>query len=406
MPNLISKTEGYVSKRIGLGMYNSSVIVPLVDTQYSPEYGSTSGGAKVGNQIKIRFPAKFVATNDTVISAGTIQAIIEEEKYITLDTNVSVFTDISTEEATLDIETEGAPYSKRVLEPIGKALVAKVETEVFKEIALNADNAIIMETPFADAEVLRQNFVKMRSYLDMQLAEGDYSAIMNSRVEMDVANSVIPLFHNQKQVDSAFLKGTVTEFGNMAWRVSNLVYTRVNGAGGTAGLTVTAYTEGSESLTISDATGFVVGDKIEIAGVNMVNAESKADYGIALQRAVKAINGNVLTIDPIWGPTSKGQQNATAVPAATNAVTVLGTAGETYLCCPVITKRSTVLGSADLVLPKSQEMAKRDKVNGVAYSFVKGYDITDRTYKTRAEALIGVDVVRPEWCGVIEMKIS
>lgn len=416
--NSIAKTSGYIAKEAGVGFYNSAVLTAKVDTQYSNEYGTKSGGARVGNTIRVRFPAQFITTSSVALSDSTVQAIVEDTKVLTLDTRVGVHAEIDTEQATLELEANGSEYSERVLQPMGKALVAKIETLGFEEVGKFAQNVTVMETPFADADALRKAFVAMRAKLDKQLAPaGDRVAILGSDAEVEVSDSVLPLFHSQSEIEKAYKEGKMGTFGGMEWMVSDLVYTRVNGAGGETG-TVGAYTEGAETITIAAATsgdldGIVVGDKIEIA-VKLVNAESKVAYGNNITRAVKSVSGSgasvTVGIDPIYTAESGAKQNtagATSAAAVVGAaVTVLGTAGETYLVCPVFQKKAITLGSADLYLPKNVEMASRNKVMNVAQRFIRDYQITSDALPSRYESLITWDLIRPEWAGVVELKIS
>lgn len=214
-------------------------------------------------------------------------------------------------------------------------------------------------------------------------------------------------------------------YGGLSWMASDLVYNRTNGAGGEGG-TVGAYVAGAETITLTAAVSgdldeLAVGDKIEIA-VKAVNAQTKQPYSYNIQRAVKAVSGSgasvVATIDPIWparagtsgtpgAPYTKQNSGAAFVANIVGAaVTVLGTAGESYLVCPVFQKKGITVGSADLYMPKNVEMASRNKVLGIAQRFVRDYEITTDNLPSRYEALITWDLLRPEWCGAVELKIS
>lgn len=416
--NEISKTSGYIAKEAGVGFYNNSVLISKVDTQYSNEYGTKSGGARVGNTIRVKFPAQFITTNSVALSASTVQAIEEDTKILTLDTRVGVHAEISTEQATLELEAGGSEYSDRVLQPMGKALVAKIESLGFQKLALEAQNVSVLETPLADGKILRKEFVKMRAMLDKQLAPaGDRTAILGSDIEVEVSDSVLPLYHSQKEIELAYKEGKMANFGGMDWMATDLVYSRVNGAGGEGG-TVATYTEGSDTMTITaavsgDLDALAVGDKITIAA-KLVNAETKIGYGNDITRAIKSKTGTgatvTVTIDPIYTAESGAKQNTAGATSATAivgaVVTVLGTAGETYLVCPVFQKKAITLGSADLYLPKNVEMASRNKVMGVAQRFIRDYQIGTDALPSRYESLITWDILRPEWVGVVECKIS
>ena len=420
--NDIAKTSGYIAKEAGVGFYNHSVLIDNVDTQYSSEYGTQAGGARVGNTIRVRFPAQFITTDSVALSDATVQAIGEDTKVLVLDTRVGVHAEISTEQATLELEAGGSEYSERVLQPMGKALVAKIEALGFAKLALEAQNTMVMETPFADADALRKNFVKVRAMLDKQLAPaGDRFTCLGSDAEVEVANSILPLFHSKSEIERAFKDGEMKTFGGLTWLSSDLTHTRVNGAGGEAGTVAAGYVSGATSIVVTaavsgDLDDIAVGDKIEIA-VKLVNAETKVAYANNVQRAVKTVAGSgatvTLGIDPIYTAESVAKQNCAADKATGGtvnvvgaAVTVLGTAGESYLCCPVWQKKGITLGNADLYMPKNVEMASRNKVLQVAQRFIRDYQIGSDSLPSRYESLITWNVLRPEWLGVLELKIS
>lgn len=417
--NELNTVADYIAKEAGVGLYNSSTLLGVINTQYSKEYGGKSGGGRVGNTIRVKFPAQFTTTSDVVLSSSTVQAIIATHKTLVLDTRAGVHTELDTEQVTLEIDAKGTEYSETVLQPMGKALRAKIEVDGFKEIALKAQNTIVLETPYDDADVLRQSFVDMRTRLDQQLAPvGDRTAIVTSPVESKVASTFLPLFHSKEEIDDAFKEGTVKKYGGLTWMASDLCYTRVNGAGGEGG-TVGSYTEGSDTMVITaavsgDLDNLAVGDKITI-GAKLVNPEMPSiSYGVDIQRAILSVTGSgasvTVTIDPIFTAESGARQNtagATSDDAIVGAtVAVLGTAGETYACMPVFQKSGATLGSADLYMPKNVEMSSREVMNNVSFRFIRFYDGFGDVLPNRLEALYTWDLLRPQWCGVVEAKIS
>lgn len=417
--NDLAKVSGYIAKQAGVGFYEEAVLTPMVDTQYSEEYGTKSGGARVGNTIRVRMPAQFVATDtysDPSITANTIQAIEEETKVLTLNSRPAVHGEINTEQVTLEIEANGSEYSERVLQPMGKALVAAVESEGFKKMALEAQNTFVYDVAATavgfDPKALRKSFVQVRAMLDKQLApKGDRCTVLGSDAELEVSDSVIEFFHSQREIEKAYKEGKMGVMGGLTWMASNMVWTRTNGAGGDA-FEVAAYTAGSEFLTLTAIGDLEVGDKLEFDSIYLVHPQTKVAYGNKLQRAVKAINGDVITIDPIWGPVAgpglsgAGKQNASALPVATDTLTALGTKGADYLCMPVWQKKAITLGSADLYLPRSVEMSSRNKVHGVGQRFIRDYQIVGDTLPNRLEALIIWDFLRPQWSGVVEWLVG
>ena len=412
--NDLAKTSEYIAKEAGVGFYNNSLLLPMIDTQYSSEFGTVSGGARVGNTVRVKFPAQFVTTNSKILDGSTLQPIVEQTKILTLDQRVGVHAEIDTEQATLEVAAEGSEYSERVLQPMGKALAAKIESVGFEKMALTGHNTLVIaDADLQKGDVIRKAFVQVRAMLDKQLAPaGDRNCVLGSDVELLVADSVLPLFHANSEIEAAYKEGKMGQFGGLTWGASNLAFTRVNGAGGKGG-TVATYVNGAETMTITaavsgDLDALAVGDKITI-NVKLVNPETKVAYGNIIQRAIKSKTGTGATvtvgIDPIFATDGDARQNAKGTVVGAT-VAVLGEAGESYLVCPVWQKKALTLASADLYLPKHVEMASRNKVMNVAQRFIRDYQIGNDGLPSRYESLFTIDTLRPEWLGAVEYKIS
>lgn len=413
--NEIAKTSGYISKESGVGFYNSALLIPLIDIQ-SKEFGIKAGGARTGASITIKMPAQFMTTTDTVISASTINAIVNDTVPITLSTRVAVHAELDTIQASLEVDTKGSEYSIEVLQPMGKALNSKIESIGFEKLGLEAQN-VIVSTNIDDGAALRKEFVKANAMLNKQLApDGMRSAIVNSDIEVEIADSVLTLFHSNSEIENAYKKGEMGTFGGMKWGSSDLVATRTNGAGGEAGV-VASYTDGSDTLVITAATSgdlddLAVGDKLEFA-ILQVNPETRKAYTSKVTRAVLAVTGSgatvTVTIDPIKSAAFGARQNANLADATTivgKAVTVMGVAGKTYALCPVFQKKGITLANADLYLPKKAEMASRNKVLGVSQRFIQDYETREDTLPSRLDSLLEYKLLRPEWVAVVEVQID
>ena len=410
MANEITTTKsagGYVAKQIGVGFYGAASLLAVVDTQYAKEFEGKSGGVEKGDTVYVNMPAEFKSTTETTITGGNTSKLKQVPVPIVMDGYVAIYTDVSLEEAALDIDQKSDKYSKEFLEPQGEQLAVDVEQPGFEEIANNSLNTIVMETPFADKEALRNAFIDVNSLLSEQLApKGNRTTIVNPKVEAAVASSVQTFFHSSAQIDKAYEEATMDKHGGLMWMGSSYLHTRVNGAGGVAGLTVTAYTDGEETITVSDGSVFNVGDKFVMPGIDALNRRTKNPYGELLQRAVKAVNGNVLTIHPIYGGATDAQQNASAAPVATQAITVLGTQGGIYACCPVFQKNGITAASVKTYLPTSTEIAAQSSAHKMVMNFIRDYAITGGNNLTRNECLFKWKALRPEWLGNVEVKVG
>lgn len=410
MPNEIATTSGYIARETGMGVHEGAFLLKMVKTQYASEYGTKAGGARTGDSIDVKFPAEFVTQSSKTITPGSIQGIKEEVKSMPLDIDVVLPLEINYIEASLELEQGGEEYSKRVLQPAGQQMVNDIELPGYVKMAEGAQNTIVIEDPYADKEVTRDAFADMRARLDMNLVpkKGICTTILGSTAERIVSSSVLSFFNSGKQIEKAYEKGEMGLFSNLRWASSNNVHTRVNGAGGTAGVTVTSYTEGTDQITLSSTAGFVVGDKLEFTGTKMIHKRSKTSYGMDTQRAVlEVISATIIKIDPMYGPASGGQQNVSKLPIASDPIVVLGTAGESYMCCPVFHEDGITMASADLFLPtKGVEDSARNKVHNCSYTYVRAYDVESSDLISRMDALLMWFLLRPEWIGVVELRFS
>lgn len=406
--NALSKTSGYVAKEALLGLVNNSLLLPAVDRQYSSEFGIQAGGARVGKTIRVKSPAQFTTVSGTTLDSSTVQAVLESEKVLTLDKREGVHFEFDSEQLTFEIDGKGGDMSERVLQPAGHALGAKIESDGFAAAAKFANNAIVVAGGYTAAN-LKKNMLDAKVLLQKQLAPaGNRWAMIDSGFEANVADQVTALFHANSEIEQAFKEGSISTYAGLKWGASDLVYVRTNGAGGQAGITVgAAYTAGSETITVAgaNAANIVVGDKITFASCLLVNPETKAVYySTPVQRAVKAVNGSVLTIDPLFDTGSR--KNCSALPSNGSAITVLGVAGKHYACQLVFQKSAITFASADLYLPQNVEMASREKAMDVSVRFVRDYQIGTDALPSRLEAIYTWSLLRPEWAVSVEVQVD
>ena len=138
----------YIAKEAGRGFYNNALLIPLTDTQYSKEYGGEAGGARKGKSIRVRYPTTYTTTDQVAIDSSTLNALDEETKVLTLDTDVGVHGDVSITQASLELDQGGSEYAERCLMPMGKALNSRIEEIGFKKMALEAKTLLSLKLHF------------------------------------------------------------------------------------------------------------------------------------------------------------------------------------------------------------------------------------------------------------------
>lgn len=409
--NVIAKTSGYIAKEAIRGLAINSLLLAKADRQYSDEFGQKVGGAKVGDTIYARKPAIFVPTSSKALD---MQAFNETKIALKLDTLTGVHFDFDTTQLTLDMDANGGDYTERTVTQAGIAIGSEVERLGFKKISEKASNSIVLEKA-ADETTFKRQILNMNALLSLNLAPtNDRTAVITPDFEAAFVDKGVTLFHNKEEIDKGYLDRKATRFGNFDLGSSALIYTRTNGAGGSTGVTVSAYTEGATTMRLAHASAIpavAVGDKIQITGCSLVNPQAKsvAYKNHAVQRAVQAVTAvdatHVdITIEPIYW-TSAGTKNVDVTPVS-KAIVFLGTAGKNYACMPFFQKYGLTFGNADLYLPKNVEMGAREKAMDVSLRFIRDYRVGTDDLPTRLEILHFWELLRPEWCGVIEIGLD
>jgi hypothetical protein len=167
--------------------------------------------------------------------------------------------------------------------------------------------------------------------------------------------------------------------------------------------TSTVTTQGVTTLAISftgSSKTWNVGDVFTVAGVYSVNPQTRLTTG-ALQQFVvtAAVTGSstaTVTFNPPMYSATEALATVDALPLATAAVTMLGTAATAYPQNIIYHKDAITFATADLLMPTGVHMASRQVHNGISLRLVTQYDINNDRMPTRVDVLYGYSVIRPE----------
>ena len=102
-------------------------------------------------------------------------------------------------------------------------------------------------------------------------------------------------------------------------------------------------------------------------------------------------------VDNRTGEVSGALQNVDALPANNAAVTFYGTTASTiYPQNLVFHKDAFTFATADLKLPRNQEMASRKVMDGISMRIWEGADIVNDAFPVRSDVLYGFVATYPE----------
>lgn len=444
MPNSVQKVENYVVKEALKGFYNETLFTGVVDRDFNKEFEER--GAKKGDKIFVKKPAQFRIRKG---SKMMVQDVKELKIPVILGEQVGVDFEFSVREATLDIDHEKSEYSKRFIRPAGSRLASEKDAEGLMKASVGAGYAVVLDD--YDNAALYNGFVDAKAMLNKQFAPKPVSeryAFVGSDIETKLSDNVSKFFNASKDVTKAIKQAGMNSVGvgGLTWGTTDLAYTRVNGAGGTTGTLAfdgnfTAsninpngpdYENETQWIAITGGTGVVAGDTLEFTKIFYCNPETKGMYAQKLQRKVLEVGTGanagkvkVYSIRPnieldIDGTASIAEEDKKALRTkqamancycsdwsdTTLDFKVLGTAGETYLCCPVLHKSAIKLTSVHLVKPKNVEMSAVEDWKGVFIRFIEDYEVREDMLPDRLDMLAEFTVIYPEWISVVEVKIS
>lgn len=413
--------SGYVVKEATKAFMNARLFSGFVRNEYRGDFEER--GAKKGDTIFVRRPAQFRVRTGAGME---IQDVHEDKVAVTLPEQKGVDFQFSARELTIDIDKGGNEYSKRWIRPAGSALASDFDANGLKKASTVAGSTVIVGYS-ATNDQLYEGFLSAKALLNKFLAPKNPTermAFVGSDIENRLAQNVKQLYNNATAITKAIKDGTIQDVAGLTWGSTDLAYVHVNGGGGTT-FTVGTVTPDYENLTqwipYTNASGLKVGDTIQFSDSYSVNPETKQTYAKLLQRKVLGLKtdggGNkfalVYSIRPVIaeGNITDAESrkkfamaNCSALPSA--AGTVLGVAGESYLCCPVLHKDAMVLTNVDLARPKKVEMCNTVNYKNVVIRFIEDYSVTTDQFPDRLDMLGVYTALLPEWIVDVEIQLT
>lgn len=362
--------------------------VGSIDRQYDDRFANE--GAKIGDSLKIRMPNQYTVTTGKALNT---QDVAETSQTLTVATQKHVGMNFSTAELTMSIDD----FSKRIIDPAMSVLAASIEADAMSmyDDVYNS----VWGSAASYADVLNGRVLMQRGLAP----SGDRTANLSSQDMVDVVSDTKTLFNDQAQLSKQYREGYMGRAAGFDF-VENTLWSNHTTGGEDAAYVVntsTGITSGSATVAVTAGTGtLALGDVFTIAGVYSVHPETKVSTGVLQQFVITAAYaggaGNI-TVSPT-PVTSGATQNVTIVSAgASKTVVVAGTASTAYSTSLLYQKEAFTFATADLVMPKGVDFARREVVDGISLRLVRDYDINNDNLPCRVDVLYGYKTLRPEW---------
>ena len=350
-------------------------------------------GAKIGDTLNIRKPARYVGRTGTALS---VEDHTESQVALQLDTQFGVDVNFTSKELALDIDD----FSDRILKPALATVANKIDRD---GLALYKDVYNSVGTPGTTPTALK-TYLQAGAKLDKSAAprDGLRSVCIGPDEQVEIVDSLKGLFQSSEQIKSQYEQGNMGMAGGFKWSMDQNVNAHTIGAHGGTPLVNGASQSGASIDTDGwGATSLNKGDIFTIAGVFGVNPQSRQSTGELQQFVVTADNADAgdktIAISPAI-VTSGAMQTVTAAPADNAVITVLGVASTSAIQSMAFHRDAFVMGCADLQLPQGVDKAARvsDKQLGLSVRMVRDYDINNVKFPCRLDVLYGWMTVYPE----------
>jgi hypothetical protein len=387
-------------------LMNNLVFAGKIDRQYSDEFAVA--GAKIGDQIHIRKPPRFVVTDGPVV---TPQNIVETYVTLTLNYQKTLALNYTGKDLALSIDN----FRDRIIKPAAVELANEVDRQVLADVYRQVYNFKGSPgTPPNDSAIFLDMKARM---LDEATPDDDiWCACITPRTQASMVKALQGLFNDQARIAEQYTRGAMGTALGFDWYVDQNMPAHVVGALGGTPLVSGGGQTGSSLLTSgwTATTGAVRrGDVINLANVFAVNPKHRRSTGelrdfVVLADATADGSGN-MTISiapPIVPPDSLGNvvqfQTVNASPAPNAPITVKGGANTNTPQNICFHPKFASLGFADLPLPKRGEAYRvQDEDLGISMRVWEDSNWLTDTHGVRMDVLFGVVVVYSEWAGRI-----
>ena len=380
-------------------LHGSCAFVKNVNRDYDDQFAKD--GAKIGDTLRVRKPPKYSVRTGRVMTAQNAT-----ETYVSLPvtSQKGVDLDFTSAEFTLGIDK----FSERFLRPSMTVLASNIDYDALS-MTLKVANSVGTPGTTPATYLVWGN---ANAKLDNALAprDGNRTAILEPNAMAATVDGLKGLFEAGDAIADQYRSGVMKRAIDLKWAIDQNVRNLTTGTRTTTTVSVTGSTATGATTIALDYAGatptmtITAGEVFTIASVFDVNDETKQALTNLKQFVVRttttAASSQWLTLPiapTIYSAASGGLQNVDALPADNAVVTFYGTTSSTvYPQNLIFHKDAFTFATADLKLPRNQEMASRKVMDGISMRIWEGADIVNDTWPVRSDVLYGYVETYPE----------
>ena len=376
-------TPSIISKESLVILVNNLVMAGRVNRQFEEQMG-----AKIGTQLTIRKPNKFIVSEGAGLH---VQDIIEPSTSITISNQSHVDFQFGTAALTLVVEEFRERYLKPALEKLANRIDRGVMTNVqniFNEVGTPTSTP----SNFAALALVAQRLDEMAA------PQQDRTMVLNPKAYWAIAVGISSVY--VQSVAEPGFKGYIPNIANMEIFLDQNIPTQLTGAYGATSPTVLGSGQTGSTLVTTgwpnSITGLLnAGDVFTIGAVNAANPESLTSTGALANFVVTATassNGTGGSSISIYPPivTSGAYQTVDNGPISGAAITVISGAPSSNLAKNIgFTKDCFGLVTVPLIMPDGVDFKSQEVYKGISLRVIRAYDINTDVLPTRVDVMWG-----------------
>ena len=389
MANVLSVIDMVTRESLRVA-HEELAFIGTIDRSYDSSYARNGG--KIGDTLRVRNPNQYTRRKGSRVMVAQQQD--ETTQDVVVATQDGVDMEFNSAELTLSIDE----LSRRYITPAVKALVSGIEGDVLSGVTKDVYNFTGTTTEIVGATDL-DAVSQGRAKINQNLApKDDNRCIQVDSVTMaSVTGGGRALFHDPKQLQTAFKEGYLGRFGGINFYENDRTYSHTTGSDCTTVDIDAAVLDGASQIIIAGGV-LAVGDTFSIAGVKQVHPETKIAYQHDQQFVVTArVTGDtVIAIDPPIRTTG-AKQNVDHLPSTNDLLTFHALNSVTYQSNLLYHKEAFTFVSADLPIMDDAIRCVRRVQDNLSIRCWQGSDIINDKLLLRLDILYGWKTLRPEW---------
>jgi hypothetical protein len=319
-------THQMIAREAAAMLVEDANLIKNINTGRSDEFGQNVQGYQKGDFVDIGVPnVPTVYDGSQFAGGGSAPDWTEQKVRLQLNKQKHVPVAFTAKEKKLSL----TDFKARILKPAMQSLASIVQADLLSDFVASVPNVVgtwgtvpSTRTPYAQARAKLENFLA---------PTGQRTILFSSDANVGLAEANATLFHDSKEIKSAFDDGAVGRYAGFDFYENQSLPVIANGAG--AGYLVNGAGQSGSSLVVDTGTGAMPrGTVFTIAGVNAIHPITGASLGYLRQFVVTADyagGGGSVAIYPAITPHSASVVGTVdAAPADNAAITIFGTASQ------------------------------------------------------------------------------